>query len=83
MASGLDPEAPMQRLGAVRIFGLLCGLQAEQSLLATTRGFVECLAGFNIVQMGTSPYLNSTLLSVMVWSGVAVTAAATLFYCRY
>ena len=73
----------MQRLGTVGIFGILHGLQPEQGLLATRGGFVECLAGFDIVQMGTSPYLTSTLVSVMLWSGVAVTAAATLSCCGY
>ena len=50
--------------------------------MATT-GFLECLAGFEIVQISTSPYLTSTLVSVILWSGVAVTAAATLSCCGY
>ena len=36
------------------------------------------LVGFVVVQMGISPYLTSTLVSVILWSGVTVTAAATL-----
>ena len=83
MASGPDLEALTQRLGTVGIFGVLCGLQPEQALLATRGGFVECLVGFDIVQMGTSPYLTSTLVSVMLWSGVSVTTAATLSCCGY
>ena len=83
MASGLDPEALMQRPGTVGIFGILYGLQPERGLLATRGGFVECLVGFDIIQMGTSPYLTSTLVSVTLWSGVAVTAAATLSFCGY
>ena len=39
--------------------------------------------GFNIVNMATSPYLTSTLVSVMLWSSVAVTAAVTLSFCEY
>ena len=39
--------------------------------------------GFDMVQMGTSPYLTSTLVSVMLWSGVAVAAAATMSCCGY
>ena len=33
--------------------------------------------------MGTSPYLTSTLVSVILWSGVAITAVATLSCCGY
>ena len=51
--------------------------------MASRGGFVEFLAGFDIVQMGRSPYLTLTLVSVMLWSAVAVIAAATLFYCGY
>ena len=83
VASGLDPEAPMQRPGTVGIFGLLCGLRPERGLLATRGGFVECLADFDIVQIDTLPYLTSTLVSVILWSGVAVTAAAMLSCYRY
>ena len=39
--------------------------------------------GFDMVQLGTSPYLTSILISVMLWSGVSVTAAATLSCCGY
>ena len=46
--------------------------------MPTRGGFVECLAGFDIIQAGTSPYLTSTLISVILWSGVAVAAAVTL-----
>ena len=66
MASGPDPEALAQRPETVVIFGLLVGLQLEQGLLATGGGFIECYAGFNIVQMVISPYLTSTLVSVML-----------------
>ena len=44
---------------------------------------MEYLTGFDIVQMGSSAYLTSTMVSVTLWSGVAVTAAATLSYCGY
>ena len=37
--------------------------------------------GFDIVKTGTSPCLTSTLVSVLLWSGVAVTAAATFSFC--
>ena len=39
--------------------------------------------GFAIIQIGTSPYLTSTLVSGTLWSGVAVIVAATLFCCGY
>ena len=39
--------------------------------------------GFNIVLMGTSPYLTPTLVSVILWSGVAVIAVAILSCCGY
>ena len=55
-------------LGTVGIFGLLCGLPPERGLLATRGGFLECLADFDIVRMGTSPYLTSTLASITLWS---------------
>ena len=51
--------------------------------MATRGGFIECLAGFDIVQTSTSPYLTSTLVSVTLWSGIAVTDAAMLSCCRY
>ena len=54
------------------IFGILCGLWPQRGLLATRGGFVEYLAGFNIIQIGTSPYLTSTLVSIMLWSSFAV-----------
>ena len=73
----------MQRFGTVVILGLLHGLCPERGLLATRGGFVECLVGFDIIQISTSPYLTSTLVSVILWSGVAVTAAATLSCCGY
>ena len=38
---------------------------------------------FDIIKIGISPYLTSTLVSVMLWSGVAVTAAATVSCCEY
>ena len=65
------------------IFSILHGLRPKQGLLVTIGGFVECLVGFDIVQMGISPYLTSTLVSVKLWSGVAVTAAAMLSCCEY
>ena len=83
MASGPDPEAPMQRLRTVGIFCVQYGLQPEQGLLATRGGFVECLAGFDIIQTGTSPFLTSTLVSVILSSGVVVIAAATMSSCGY
>ena len=51
--------------------------------MATRGEFVECLAGFDIVQMGTSPYLTSSLVSIMLWSGLTVTAAVILSCCGY
>ena len=42
----------MQRLGTVGILGILRGLQPERGLLATRGGFIECLAGFDIIQTG-------------------------------
>ena len=72
----------MQRPGTVGILGVLHELQPEQGLLATRGGFIECLAGFNIVQIGTSPYPTFTLVSAL-WSGVAITAAAMLSCCGY
>ena len=83
MANGPDPEAPMQKLGTVEKFVILSGLRPEQGLLAIIKGFVESLVGFDIVEMGTLPYLTSTLLSIMLWSDVAVTAATMLSCCRY
>ena len=68
----------MQRPETVGIFGLLHGLQPEQGLLAIRGGFVECLVGFAIMQTGISPYLTSTLVSIMLWNSVTVTAAAML-----
>ena len=59
------------------------GYKPDRSLLATGGGFVKCLAGFVIIQMGTLPYLTSTLVFVILWSGVAVTAAAILSCCGY
>ena len=66
MASGPDSEAPTQRLGPVGIFSVLRGLQPDQGMLDTRGGFIECSAGFYIIQMGTSPYLTSTLVSVIL-----------------
>ena len=83
VASGPDPEAPTQRLETVEIFGVLSGLWPEQGLLPTREAFIECLVGFDIMQISTSPYLAFTLVSVTLWSGIAVTAAATLFCCGY
>ena len=44
---------------------------------------MKCLVGFGIAQMGTSPYLTSTLVSVTLWSGIVATGAAIFSYCRY
>ena len=59
------------------------GYDQSKAFWLLEEDLLECLAGFDIVQTGTSPYLTSTLVSVMLWSGVAVTAAATLSCCRY
>ena len=51
--------------------------------MATRGEFVECLYGFDITQIGISPYLTSYLVSIMLWNGVAVTDAAMLSCCGY
>ena len=38
---------------------------------------------FDIIQTGTSPYLTSTLVFIILWSGVSVISAATLSFCGY
>ena len=45
----------MQRPGTVGVFGILYGLPPQQGLLATRGGFVECLVGFDFIQMCKSP----------------------------
>ena len=45
-------------------------------MLPTRGRFIVCLASFDIIEMGLSPYLTFALVFVTLWSRVAVIAMA-------